>query len=67
MVGFPEADLTVHEGAGIISVPVTVKQDIARLITVNFAVVSESATEGTMGGQLLLITGIVAADGCFVL
>ena len=54
-MGFSEADLTVREDAGIISVPVTVKQDIAGLIAVNFAVVSESATEGTMGGQLLLL------------
>ena len=53
MIGFDEMDMTVDEDAGTINVPVTLAQEIAVPVTVDFMIVSGTAMEGPLNGQYI--------------
>ena len=52
-IGFNEVDMTVDEDAGTINVPVSLAQEIAVPVTVDFMIVSGTAMEGPANGQYI--------------
>ena len=51
MVGFEDSDIEVSEDAGTILIPVTLTQEIAVSVSVDFSVMSGTAMQGPNEGQ----------------